>query len=79
MPKCEIFHLFDFNDFYGIKSLQVGDLRAEIKFFFFFFKCGPDTYHFILASVCAVYASNDFFDFELEQKIKLFQIPLRST
>ncbi len=20
VPKCEIFHLFDFNDFYGIKS-----------------------------------------------------------
>ncbi len=31
MPKCEIFDLFDFNDFYVIKSLQVGDLRAEIK------------------------------------------------
>ncbi len=21
VPKCEIFHLFDLNDFYGIKSL----------------------------------------------------------
>ncbi len=21
VPKCEIFHLFDFNDFYGIKSV----------------------------------------------------------
>jgi hypothetical protein len=21
VPKCEIFHLFDFNDFYDIKSL----------------------------------------------------------
>ncbi len=31
VPKCEIFYLFDFNDFYGIKSLKVGDLRAEIK------------------------------------------------
>ncbi len=31
VPKCEIFHHFDFNDFYGIKPLQVGDLRAEIK------------------------------------------------
>ncbi len=31
MPKCEIFYLFDFNDFYVIKSLLVGDLRAEIK------------------------------------------------
>ncbi len=55
VPKYEIFHLFDFNDFNGIKSLQLGDLRAEIKNFF---KCWPDTYHFIFASVCAVYASN---------------------
>ncbi len=31
VPKCEIFHLFDFNDFYDIKSVQVGDLRAKIK------------------------------------------------
>ncbi len=31
VPKCEIFHIFDFIDFYGIKSLKVGDLRAEIK------------------------------------------------
>jgi hypothetical protein len=31
VPKCEIFHLFDFNEFYGVKSLQVGDLRDEIK------------------------------------------------
>ncbi len=56
MPKYEIFHPFDFNDFYVINSLVVGDLRAEIKFFL----CGPDTYHFIFASVCAVYASNEF-------------------
>ncbi len=21
VPKCEIFHLFDFNDFYGVKPL----------------------------------------------------------
>ncbi len=21
VPKCEIFHLFDFNDFYDVKSL----------------------------------------------------------
>ncbi len=31
VPKCEIFHLFDFNEFYGVKSLQAGDLRDEIK------------------------------------------------
>ncbi len=36
VPKCEIFDLFDFNDFYAIKSLQVGDLRAEIKKLIFF-------------------------------------------
>ncbi len=35
VPKCEIFDLFDFNDFYVIKSLEVGDLRAEIKNLFF--------------------------------------------
>jgi hypothetical protein len=35
VPKCEIFDLFDFNDFYVIKSLQVGDLRAEIKTIFY--------------------------------------------
>jgi hypothetical protein len=32
VPKCEIFYIFDFNDFYVIK---VGDLRAEIKIFFY--------------------------------------------
>ena len=32
MPKCEIFYIFDFIDFYVIK---VGDLRAEIKIFFY--------------------------------------------
>ncbi len=35
VPKCEIFHLFDFNEFYGVKSLLVGDLRDEIKNYFF--------------------------------------------
>ncbi len=35
MPKCEIFEPFDFNDFYVIKSLYLGDLRAETNFFFF--------------------------------------------
>ncbi len=29
MPKCEIFDLFDFNDFYVIRSIEVGDLRAD--------------------------------------------------
>jgi hypothetical protein len=58
VPKREIFHLFVFNDFYDIKSLLVGDLRAEIKNYFFF-NVGQ-WYHFIFASVCAVYAGNDF-------------------
>jgi hypothetical protein len=31
VPKCEIFNLFDFNDFYVIKSLLVEDFRDEIK------------------------------------------------
>ncbi len=35
-------------------------------------------YHFIFASVCAPSMAT-IFDFELEQKKKLFQIPLRST
>jgi hypothetical protein len=30
VPKCEIFDLFDFNDFYVMKSLKVGDCRDEI-------------------------------------------------
>ncbi len=55
IPKCEIFDLF--NDFYVMKCLHVGDLGAEIKHFFLF---GPDMYHFIFASVCTVYAGNDF-------------------
>ncbi len=29
VPKCEIFDLFDFNDFYVKKSLQVGDLGMK--------------------------------------------------
>ncbi len=29
VPKCEIFDLFDFNDFYAMKCLQIGDLGAE--------------------------------------------------
>jgi hypothetical protein len=35
VPKCEIFDLFDFNDFYVIKSLWLGDFRDEIKKYFF--------------------------------------------
>ncbi len=31
VPKCEIFDLFDFNDFYyAMQCLQVGDLGAEM-------------------------------------------------
>ncbi len=56
VPKCEI---FDFNYFYVMKCLKVGDLEAEIKNYYFL-KFGPDTYHFIFASVGAVYAGNNF-------------------
>ncbi len=31
VPKSEIFDLFDFNEFYVMKSLQVGDFRDEIN------------------------------------------------
>ncbi len=46
------FDVLDFNDFFIMKSIQVGDLRAEIKFLHFL-QMG----HFVLATVCAVYAS----------------------
>ncbi len=76
MPKCEIFHLFDFNDFYGIKSLKVGDLKAEIKNYFFLNVGQIRTILSLLAYAPSTLAT--IFDFELAQK-KLFQIPLRST
>jgi hypothetical protein len=31
VPKCEIFDLSDFPDFYTIKSLRVGDFGVKIK------------------------------------------------
>ncbi len=77
MPKCEIFHLFDFNDFYGIKSLYVGDLRAEIKNQFFLNVGQIRTILSLLAYAPPTLAT--IFDFELAPKKKLFQIPLRST
>jgi hypothetical protein len=66
VPKCEIFDLFDFNEFYVMKSLQVGDFRDEInkkklKFV-------PDLYHIIFASVCAVCAGNDFLTLSWHRK-----------
>ncbi len=76
-PKCEIFNLFDFNDFYFMKCLKVGDLAAEIKNIFFLF--GPDTYHFIFLSILYVQCTlATIFDFDLSQK-KLFQVRFRST
>jgi hypothetical protein len=33
VPKCEIFDLSDFPDFYTIKSLRVGDFGVKIKTF----------------------------------------------
>ncbi len=77
MPKCEIFHLFDFNDFYGIKSLKVGDLRDEIKNYFFLNVAQIRTILSLLAYAPPTLAT--FFDFELGKKKKLFHIPLRST
>jgi hypothetical protein len=32
VPKCEIFHRSDFDDFYTIKSLCEGDFEVKIKF-----------------------------------------------
>jgi len=31
VPKCEIFNLLDFHDFYTLKPLWLGDFRAVIK------------------------------------------------
>ncbi len=73
MRKCEIFDLFDFNDFYVMKCLLVGDLGAEI----FFFNLAQ--IHIILSLLeYAQCILATIFDFELSQK-KLFQICLRST
>ncbi len=44
MPKCEIFDLFDFNDFYVIKSLKVGNLKIN------FFRYGPFYQRFLTLS-----------------------------
>ncbi len=54
MPKCEIFDLFDFHNFCVMNCLFVWDLGAEINFFLNL------SHLFIFASVCAVYAGNDF-------------------
>ena len=73
MPKCEIFHLFDFNDFYGIKSLLVGDLRAEIKNKFFKNVGQIRTILSLLAYAPPTLAT--IFDFELAQKKSCFRSP----
>ncbi len=66
VPKCEIFHLFDFNDFYGIKSLYIGgNLRAEIKNKFFLNVGQTRTILSLLAYVPSTLAT--IFDFELAQ------------
>ncbi len=62
MPKCEIFveifDLLDFNNFYVMKCLYVGDLGAEIIFLLFYFWLVM--YNFIFASECdcTVYEDN---------------------
>ncbi len=48
VPKCEIFDLFG-------HEVSIG---RDKKLFFIYF--GPDTFHFIFAGVCAVYAGNVF-------------------
>jgi hypothetical protein len=73
VPKCEIFHLFDFNDFYGIKSLKVGDLRAEIKNQFFFYVGQIRSILSLLAYAPPTLAT--IFDFELAQKKSCFRSP----
>ncbi len=70
MPKCEIFHLFDFNDFYGIK---VGDLRAEIKKIKFFNVAQIRTILSLPAYAPPTLAT--IFDFELAQKKSCFGSP----
>jgi hypothetical protein len=35
VPKCEIFDLFEFSDFFIRKSLKIEDFRDEIKIFHF--------------------------------------------
>ncbi len=73
MPKCEIFYLFDFHDFYGIKSLKVGDLRAEIKNQFFSNVGQIRTILSLLAYAPSTLAT--IFDFELEQKKVVSDLP----
>ncbi len=76
VPKCEIFFLFDFNDFYVIKSLQVGDLRAEIKNYFFKVWARCTILSLLGYAECTLAT---IFHLELAPKKRLFQIPLRST
>ena len=66
MPKCEIFHLLDFNEFYGVKSLYVGDLRDEIKNEFFLKVAQIRTILSLLAYAPPTLAT--IFYFELAQK-----------
>ncbi len=73
VPKCDIFHLFDFNDFYGIKSLYVGDLRVEIKNYFFLNVGQIRTSLSLLAYAPPKLAT--IFDFELELKKSCFRFP----
>jgi hypothetical protein len=73
VPKCEIFHLFDFNEFYGVKSLLVGDLRDEIKNYFFLNVAQIRTILSLLAYAPPTLAT--IFDFELAQKKSCFRSP----
>jgi hypothetical protein len=72
VPKCEIFYLFDFNDFYVIKFLKVGDLKAEIKNYFFLNVGQIRTILSLLAYAPSTLAT--IFDFETAQKSR-FRFP----
>ncbi len=74
--KCEIFDLFDFNDFYVMKCLQVWDFGGEITNFF---KLGQICIILsLLAYVCAV-GSSDFDIFlEIQHASCVFGLALKS-
>jgi hypothetical protein len=73
VPKCESFDLFDFNDFYVMKSLNVEDFRDEIK----------NVYYLNLGQMCIILSLLGYaqctllmiFYFELSQNKKLFRGP----
>ncbi len=59
MPKCEIFDLSIFIIFL-CHEVSIGRGLGGWNKKFIFLKLGPVTYHFIIASIWAVYAGNNF-------------------